>query len=104
MVGAIVTAATERIPILVTKSDKAKFVRKAKTHGLSLSEFARAAMDRFDPSTDVEAEALEQVLKQLRAGTAEAEQSLEDALQYCAESEARLAKLDSWMRQHGYRS
>ena len=30
--------ATERIPILVTRADKAKFVRKAKTHGLSISE------------------------------------------------------------------
>jgi hypothetical protein len=65
-----VTAATERIPVLVTKSDKAKFARKAKTYGLSLSEFARTAMDRFDPSTDVEAEALDEVLKQLRTGTA----------------------------------
>ncbi|RPI46892.1 MAG: hypothetical protein EHM59_06165 [Betaproteobacteria bacterium] len=97
------TAATERIPILVTKSDKARFARKAKTHGLSLSEFARAAMDRFDPSTDAEADALDQVLKQLRIGTAEAERSLDAALQYCAESEARLAKLDAWMRQQGYR-
>jgi hypothetical protein len=97
------TTATERIPILVTKSDKARFARKAKSHGLSLSEFARVAMDRFDPSTDAEAEALEGVLKQLRTGTAEAERSLDDALRYCSESDARLAKLDAWMRQQGYR-
>jgi hypothetical protein len=97
------TTATERIPILVTKSDKARFARKAKTYGLSLSEFARAAMDRFDPSTDAEAEALEEVLKQLRSGTTEAERALDDALRYCAESTARLTKLDAWMRQQGYR-
>ena len=98
------TTATERIPILVTKSDKAKFARKAKTHGLSLSEFARAAMDRFDPSIDEQADALDDVLKQLRIGTAEAERALDDALRYCAESNARLAKLDAWMREHGYRA
>lgn len=96
--------ATERIPILVTKSDKAKFSRKAKSHGLSLSEFARAAMDRFDPATDADAEALEELLEQLRNGTAEAERSLDDALRFCAESEARLARLDAWMRQQGYRT
>lgn len=95
--------ATERIPILVTKSDKARFSRKAKTHGLSLSEFARAAMDRFDPSTDADAAALEELLEQLRNGTAEASRSLDDALRFCAESESRLAKLDAWMRQQGYR-
>lgn len=97
------STATERIPILVTKADKAKFARKARTHGLSLSEFARAAMDSFDPSTTAEAEALDKVLQQLRTGTAEAERSLDETLRYCAESNARLMKLDAWMRRQGYR-
>ncbi|MCC6900850.1 MAG: hypothetical protein IT377_17860 [Polyangiaceae bacterium] len=102
--GAAMAAATERIPILVTKADKARFARKAKTHGFSLSEFARVAMDRFDPSSDEEAQALEQVIQQLRAGTAEAERSLDEALRHCAESNARLARLDAWMREQGYRA
>lgn len=95
--------ATERIPILVTKSDKAKFVRKAKTHGLSISEFARAAMDSFDGSSKDEEQALERLLEQLRDGTAEAERSLDAALEYCAQSNARLARIDAWMREQGYR-
>jgi hypothetical protein len=60
-------------------------------------------MDRFDPSSDAEAEALGHVLKQVHTGTAEAEQALDDALRYCAESEDRLARLDAWMREQGYR-
>jgi hypothetical protein len=95
--------ATERIPILVTKADKAKFVRKAKTHGLSISEFARTAMDSFDGSSRDEEQAWERVLKQLREGTLEAGRSLDATLQYCAESNARLAGIDARMRERGYR-
>ena len=95
--------ATERIPILVTRADKARFVRKAKTHGLSISEFARVAMDSFEGSSREDDEAMERLIKQLREGTSEAGRSLDVALQYCAESNARLAKIDAWMREQGYR-
>lgn len=94
--------ATERIPILVSKADKAKFARKAKASGLSISEFARAAMERFDPAAKDEEEALEGLLDQVKKGTAEAEKRLDAALAFCAESNARLAKLDAWLRRKGY--
>lgn len=92
----------ERIPILVTKADKAKFAKKAKASGLSISEFARTAMERFDPSAEDEEQALDVLLEQVKRGTAEAEKSLDDALAYCAQSEARLARLDAWLREKGY--
>ena len=95
--------ATERIPVLVTKADKAKFARKAKAHGLSISEFARAAMDSFDPASNDEAQAVDRILQQLRDGTVEAERSLDAALSFCAESNTRIAKIDAWMREQGYR-
>lgn len=98
------TTATERIPILVTKSDKAKFVRKAKSFGLSISEFARTAMDHFDPTDDDEVAALSGMIEQIRRGTAESEQALDKALVYCAESGQRLSALDAWMREKGYDS
>jgi hypothetical protein len=96
------TTATERIPILVTKADKAKFARKAKAFGLSISEFARTAMDSFDPTDDDELEALSGMIAQIRRGTAEADKALGDALSYCASSQARLKKLEAWLREQGY--
>ena len=96
------STATERIPILVTKADKAKFVRKAKSFGLSISEFARTAMDRFEPSDEDEAETLSKMITQIRRGTDDAEAALGSALKYCAASEARMKKLHAWMRAKGY--
>lgn len=87
----------------MTRADKAKFVRKAKTHGLSISEFARVAMNSFEGSSREDEEAMERLIKQLREGTSEAERNLDVALQYCAESDAQLAKIDAWMREQGYR-
>jgi len=94
--------ATERIPVLVSKTDKIKFTKKAKTHGLSLSEFARAAMEQFNPSQAEEEEALASLLRQMKEGTETAHKSLTEALDFCAGSNARLARLDAWMREHGY--
>ncbi len=96
------TTATERIPILVTKADKAKFARKAKSFGLSISEFARTAMDSFDSTDDDEVAALSGMIDQIRIGTAESEKALGNALSYCTASEARLRTLDAWMREQGY--
>ena len=94
--------ATERIPILVTKTDKARFTKKARTFGLSISEFARTAMDRFDPAEEEEEKALDGLFEQIKRGSVEAEKALDDALAFCAQSNARLAKLDAWMRKKGY--
>jgi hypothetical protein len=91
---------TERIPILVSKADKAKFTKKAKAIGLSMSEFARVAMDKFDPAGEEEEKALDALLEQVKRGTAESEKVLDQALAFCAESNARLAKLDDWMRKN----
>lgn len=94
--------ATERIPILVTKTDKARFTKKARTFGLSISEFARTAMDRFDPTAEEDEKALDGLLEQIKRGSAEAERALDEALSFCAQSNNRLAKLDAWMRKKGY--
>jgi hypothetical protein len=96
-------AATERIPILVTKSDKTRFTNKAKSFGMSISEFARTAMDQFDPSVQGEEQALVALLEEVHRATAQAEKALDEALAFCAASNARLAKLDSWQRQQAAR-
>jgi hypothetical protein len=99
----MMATATERIPILVSKADKAKFARKAKTRGLSISEFARAAMESFDDASKKEEQALERLMLELREGSLEAARSLDAALEFCAQSNARLARIDAWMREQGYR-
>jgi hypothetical protein len=101
--GDFVATATERIPILVSKADKEKFVRKAKSHGLSISEFACAAMDSFEGSSQHDEAAMDRILEQLQQGTLEAGRSLDAALQFCAESNDRLARLEAWMHAQGYR-
>jgi hypothetical protein len=93
--------ATERIPILVTKADKSRFAKKARAHGLTISEFARAAMQRFDPVEGEQEAALKTLLRQVHEGSRAAEKSLDQALAFCAESDARLRKLDEWLRDRG---
>ena len=93
---------TERIPIVVTKAEKARFARKAKSCGLSISEFARTAMDHFDPMEAAGQGALEGMITQIRRGTEEAVAAVDAALKFCAASDRRLNKLDAWMREKGY--
>ncbi len=95
--------ATERIPILVTKVDKTRFAKKAKTFGFgSISEFARTAMDRFT-SRDDDAAALTALFKEVQAGTIRAERSLDETIAFCDASNKRMDALDAWMREKGYR-
>jgi hypothetical protein len=90
--------AAERIPILVTKADKTRFTKKAKRFGMSISEFARTAMDQFNPSAQDDEQALAALLEEVKRGTAQTEKALNEALAFCAASNARLAKLDVWQR------
>ena len=96
------STATERIPILVTKSDKGRFIQKAKSFGFdSVSEFARKAMEHFTPPTQEDA-ALEAFVAQVKTRTATIEQSLETTIQFCDASNERMKALDGWMQRHGY--
>lgn len=87
------TTATERIPVLVTKAQKAELARKAKAANLTMGEFLRRAGDAYDPQEDpaLLAGLIDQVLK----STTEATQAIDEALRCVAESEARLTKLQS---------
>jgi hypothetical protein len=74
--------ATERVVVLMTPTEKAAYVDRASSLGLSLGQFFREAgasyMDRI-PRRDEE-EALEAALKQLEWSTRRAEQTLDQAL------------------------
>lgn len=71
---------------------------------MSISEFARTAMDRFDPSAADEEQALAGLLEEVKRGTAQAEKALDEALAFCAASNVRLAKLERWQREQSVRA
>lgn len=93
----VMSAATERIPVLVTKSQKARLVARAKEAGLSTGEFLRRAGEEYNPSEDEEL--LKGLLTQVEKSTLEAEKAIDDALAFVAESEKRLAKLGAGRRE-----
>ncbi len=85
-------AATERIPVLVTKTQKQQLTAKAKAAGLSTGEFLRRAGESFSVSEDQDL--LEGLLDQVVKITAKTEQAIDDALAFVSASEQRLAELD----------
>ena len=46
------STATERIPVLVTKTQKQRLMARAKAAGLSTGEFLRRAAESYSPSED----------------------------------------------------
>mgnify|MGYP001172891073 CR=1 FL=1 len=95
--------ATERIPVLVTKVDKSRFAKKAKSFGFpSISEFARTAMTRFRKDEHEEEAAFEALLTNVKQGTRLAEQALDRTIAHCDASNKRMAQLHAWMKEKGY--
>lgn len=95
--------ATERIPVLVTKVDKSRFAKKAKSCGFSsISEFARTAMARFDEKAQEEEAAFDALLSRVKEGTRTAEQAIDHTIARCDASNHRMAQLEIWMKEKGY--
>ncbi len=87
------SAATERIPVLVTKTQKQQLTARAKAAGMSTGEFLRRAGESYSPSED---EALlEGLLNQVAKTSKQAERSIDAALASVAASERRLSKIDA---------
>ena len=85
------TTATERIPVLVTKKQKAFLVNRAKTAGLSTGEFLRRAGENYSPSEDDVL--LDGLLNQVAKSTIKASEAIDDALAFVAASEKRMQRL-----------
>ncbi len=71
-------SATERIPLLVTPAQKARFAKKAKASKLTVNEFVRRAAEVYDPGDDDEA--LQRLVAQIKQTTDEATEALQTAL------------------------
>jgi hypothetical protein len=85
--------ATERIPVLVTKQQKTRLMKKAASARLGVSEFMRRAAEAYQPGADDEM--LEGLVEQIRKSTAEASKALDDALAFVAKSESRIARMEN---------
>ena len=87
------TTATERIPVLVTTSEKSRIAKMAKNAGLSMGEFLRRAAASFNPSEDDAA--IEGMIGQMVKTTKAANRALDDALAYVEQSNKRIAMMEA---------
>ncbi|MGD8940015.1 MAG: hypothetical protein PVJ72_11585 [Gammaproteobacteria bacterium] len=85
--------ANERIPVLVTKAEKTKIAKQAKTAGVSVSEYLRRAAASYNPSEDEEA--LSAMIDQMLKATERAEAAIDDAIDFVAESNKRIEKMET---------
>ena len=90
--------ATERIPVLVTATEKRQIAAVAKAAGLSTGEFLRRAAASFRPSEDDKI--LEGMIDQMVKTTASASAAIDDALAYVEASNKRIAALEKCKRSH----
>ena len=86
-------AATQRIPVLVTTTEKSRIAKMARDAGLSMGELLRRGAASFSPSQDDAAIAgmIGQMLKTTKA----ANQALDDALAYVEQSNRRIAVMEA---------
>ena len=85
--------ATERIVVQVTPQQKANISGTAKQLGLNVSDFMRRAAESFRITP--EDHDLEALLRQVEMSTQQANQAIDHALASVAESEQRLAVLET---------
>jgi uncharacterized protein (DUF1778 family) len=86
-------ATTERIPLLVTPTQKALLIKKAKASKLTVNEFVRRAAEVYNPSDDDAA--LTRLVAQVQQTTRDATAALDAALKSCAESNRRIADMET---------
>ena len=91
--------ATERIPVLVTSTEKSRIAEMAKASGLSMGEFLRRAAASFRPSDDDEI--LEGMIGQMLKTTEQASQAIDDAIAFVEASDKRIAAMEEKKAAHG---
>lgn len=84
--------ATERIPVLVTATEKGQIAKMAKAAGLSMGEFLRRAASSFRPNEDDRM--LEGMIDQMNKTTAQANEAIDRALAFVEASNRRIAKME----------
>ncbi len=85
--------ATARVPVLMTEAEKSRIVEKARRAGLSTGEYMRRAAQSFRLSEDDKI--MEGMIDQMLKATERAERAIEDALEYVAASNERIAAMEA---------
>ncbi len=85
--------ANERIPVLVTSGEKARIAEMARRSGVSMGELLRRAAAAYRPPEDDAL--LEGMVAQMLKTTRQAEQAIDDALNYVEASNRRIAALET---------
>ena len=84
--------ATERIPVLVTATEKRQIAKMAKEAGVSMGEFLRRAASSYCPSE--EASVLVGMLDQMNKTTAQANAAIDGALAFVEASNQRITAME----------
>lgn len=85
--------ATERIPVLLTREQKARLARRAKALNLTMGEYVRRAAEAYDPEADTKA--LEGLIQRLRESAKQAERAMDEALASVSKSRKRIADMEA---------
>ena len=80
--------ATERIPVLVTATEKGQIAQMAKDAGISMGEFLRRAASAYRPSE--EDKMLDGMIDQMIRTTAQANAAIDEALAFVEASNRRI--------------
>jgi len=81
-------AATERVPVLMTPTEKKQTTSKAKRMGLTVGEFMRRAAHEYVPHEDEAA--LSAMIDQMNISTERAEKAIDDTLLFIRQSNERM--------------
>lgn len=88
--------ATQRIPVLVTATEKKVIAKKAAAAGVSMGEYLRQAAKAFSGSTDeVDEAALLRLVETVERGSVEAIAAIEDTVAFCEASNRRIAAMEA---------
>ncbi len=85
--------ATQRIPVLMTVTEKTQIAKRAKDTGLSMGEFLRRAAASFRPDQDDTA--IEGMMSQMLKTTKAANRAMNNALAYVEQSNKRISKMET---------
>lgn len=86
------TTSSERIPVLVTTTEKGQIVQMAKDAGLSAGEFLRRAAWAYRPAE--EDAMLASMIDQMNKTTTQANAAIDAALAYVEASNQRIAAME----------
>jgi len=85
--------ATERIPVLLTREQKARLARRAKAANLTMGEYVRRAAEAYDPEADNKA--LEGLIQRVRESAEQAGRAMDEALANVSKSRKRIADMEA---------